>query len=107
MAVMLPEELEYPLELIGITWPNINEDALRDMAQAYRDHADAVEEAKATADTIAGELVTANTGSAIEAFGEDWGRISVDQLQGLADASRTIAGLLHTVAPSWRPASCR
>ncbi|WKX70636.1 hypothetical protein [Streptomyces sp. XD-27] len=39
MSVVLPDELSMVLNLIGVSWPNVDEDDYRDMADALRDFA--------------------------------------------------------------------
>ncbi|WP_376774007.1 WXG100 family type VII secretion target [Allostreptomyces psammosilenae] len=95
---MLPEELEFVLELIGVAWPNVNEDELRAMAESYRGYADELESVKGEADAVVAELVGANSGAGVEAFGEYWDRFSGEGFTGLAEAARAVAGALDTAA---------
>ncbi|NYI08177.1 WXG100 family type VII secretion target [Allostreptomyces psammosilenae] len=106
MAVMLPEELEYPLRVIGITWPDLDEDAVREVAQAFRDYADEIASAREEADGAVAQLLAGSSGEGMEAFGGHWEKVSGQHFQGLADASRTIASALDTAATAIEAGKC-
>lgn len=40
MAVTVPGRADTLLDLIGVSWPNVDEDAYRDMADSLREFAD-------------------------------------------------------------------
>ncbi|CAO0830775.1 hypothetical protein SMICM17S_01619 [Streptomyces microflavus] len=44
MAVTVPDWADTMLDVIGINWPNVDEDAYRDMADALREFAEDVED---------------------------------------------------------------
>ncbi|MFD9759472.1 hypothetical protein [[Kitasatospora] papulosa] len=44
MAVTVPDWADTMLDVIGISWPNVDEDAYRDMAVSLREFADDVED---------------------------------------------------------------
>ncbi|WP_456153974.1 WXG100-like domain-containing protein, partial [Peterkaempfera griseoplana] len=72
MAVMLPGELDEILDLIGIVWPNVDEDELRAIATEYRSFASELQEVRTYSDNATGYLRSVTTGKAVEAFGEHW-----------------------------------
>ncbi|WP_169922666.1 hypothetical protein [Streptomyces lushanensis] len=44
MAVTVPEWADILLDLIGVSWPNVDEDAYREMADALREFAEDLED---------------------------------------------------------------
>lgn len=44
MGITIPSELDYVLDLLGYEWPNIDEDAMRDLAMLMRQARDDLEE---------------------------------------------------------------
>lgn len=76
MSIMLPSELDWVLELLGYNWPNIDEDKLFACAQAWRDFAADVTEAQSAGSGAANAVLSANSGEAMEKFGEEWGKFT-------------------------------
>ena len=72
MGVVLPSELDAALDLIGISWPNVDEDDYRDMAQAMREFADDIDDGAADAHRAITDLVGGNEGLAIQALEKHW-----------------------------------
>ncbi|WP_326652373.1 MULTISPECIES: hypothetical protein [unclassified Streptomyces] len=44
MAVTVPDWADTLLDLIGVSWPNVDEDAYRDMADSLREFAEDLED---------------------------------------------------------------
>ncbi|MEU2231696.1 hypothetical protein [Streptomyces vietnamensis] len=44
MAVTVPDWADTLLDVIGVAWPNVDEDAYREMADALREFADDLED---------------------------------------------------------------
>ncbi len=76
MAIMLPSELDWVLDLLGYNWPNIDEDKLFDCAQAWRDFAASVRASEAAGATAASVVTSVNSGEAIDQFSESWGKFT-------------------------------
>ncbi|CAL9404388.1 hypothetical protein SUDANB6_01524 [Streptomyces sp. enrichment culture] len=98
MGVTLPSYLDEALDLIGASWPNIDEDDYREMAQAMREVADDVDDGAAEAHKAVTELIGANEGLAIQALEKHWGKVKDTHLQNLAEAGRMAATALDGVA---------
>jgi hypothetical protein len=86
------------LDLIGVSWPNIDEDDYREMAQAMREFADDIDDGAAEAHKAVTELIGANEGLAIQALEKHWGKVKDTHLQNLAEAGRMAATALDGVA---------
>ncbi|MGW4380410.1 WXG100-like domain-containing protein, partial [Kitasatospora sp. NPDC004531] len=99
---MLPDSVEWVLEMLGFDWPTADEDKLRESAQVWRDFADQVEELHYRGAGIANNVLATNSGDSIDAFGKTWEKFSGGGSDGyLADAamaSRLIAAAFDAAA---------
>lgn len=98
MGVVLPSELDAALDLIGISWPNVDEDDYRDMAQAMREFADDIDDGAAEAHAAIADLIGTNEGLAIQALEKHWDVVKGTHLTNLAEAGRMAATALDGVA---------
>ncbi|MER7566762.1 nucleic acid/nucleotide deaminase domain-containing protein [Streptomyces sp. NPDC048523] len=98
MGVVLPSELDAALDLIGISWPNVDEDDYRDMAQAMREFADDIDDGAADAHAAIADLIGTNEGLAIQALEKHWDVVKGTHLTNLAEAGRMAATALDGVA---------
>ncbi|MET7689631.1 nucleic acid/nucleotide deaminase domain-containing protein [Streptomyces sp. NPDC005483] len=98
MGVVLPSELDAALDLIGISWPNVDEDDYRDMAQAMREFADDIDDGAADAHRAITDLVGGNEGLAIQALEKHWDLVKGKHLTNLAEGGRVAATALDAVA---------
>ncbi|MFG2889716.1 RHS repeat-associated core domain-containing protein [Streptomyces sp. NPDC048248] len=99
MGVVLPGWADEVLDIIGVSWPNVDEDDYREMATAMREFADDIDEGRNEAHTAVQGLVGSAGGSlAIEALNAHWGKINGKHLQGLADCGRMAATAMDGVA---------
>nr|WP_257019525.1 toxin glutamine deamidase domain-containing protein [Streptomyces sp. TLI_235] len=98
---MLPDGLEWVLEMLGFDWPKADEDKLRECAQVWRDFADQVDELNYQALSAANSVRSANSGDSIDAFGKAFDKFSTGGDGYLADAataSRLIAAAFDAAA---------
>ncbi|CAL9404018.1 hypothetical protein SUDANB6_01517 [Streptomyces sp. enrichment culture] len=98
MGVTLPGYLDEALDLIGVSWPNVDEDDYREMAQAMREFADDVDDGAADAHTAITDLIGSNEGLAVQALERHWGKVRGTHLANLAEAGRLAATALDGVA---------
>ncbi|SNT01760.1 HNH/ENDO VII superfamily nuclease with conserved GHE residues [Actinacidiphila glaucinigra] len=98
VGVVLPDELAYVLDLIGVAWPNVDEDDYREMATSLRDFADDIDGGAMEAHTAVQELLGANAGAAMDAFEAHWGKVKGTHLANLGEAARMGAVALDGVA---------
>ncbi|WP_455680778.1 DUF6531 domain-containing protein [Streptomyces kronopolitis] len=96
---MLPGWADELLDLIGVSWPNVDEDDYREMANAMREFADDIDEGANQAHTAIQSLVGSAGGSlAVEALNSHWGKINGQHLKGLADCGRMAGTAMDGVA---------
>ncbi|MGW7572962.1 DUF6531 domain-containing protein [Streptomyces sp. NPDC054765] len=99
MGVVLPGWADELLDLIGVSWPNVDEDDYREMANSMREFADDIDEGANEAHTAIQGLVGSAGGSvAVEALNAHWGKINGQHLKGLADCGRMAGTAMDGVA---------
>ncbi|QTZ91823.1 hypothetical protein SU9_010315 [Streptomyces auratus AGR0001] len=76
MSVMLPDPLEWVLEMLGFNWPTADEDKLIECAQVWRQFATEVEGHQSRGNTYASNVLGENSGDAIEGFSKAWEKFS-------------------------------
>lgn len=72
MAIMLPTEVDWVLDLLDFKWPNINEDKLLEAAQLWREFGQAAAEFASQGQSAASAVADAHVGEAAEAFAREW-----------------------------------
>ncbi|WP_306320134.1 MULTISPECIES: hypothetical protein [unclassified Streptomyces] len=87
MGVVLPDEAAWVLDLIGVEWPNVDEDDYRDMADGLRSFGAQVRESKDSSERFVREFLENNEGPATAAFERHWGKVSGTHLERLAEAA--------------------
>ncbi|MCZ7416187.1 DUF6531 domain-containing protein [Streptomyces sp. WMMC897] len=98
MAVVLPSEADMVLDLIGVPWPNVDEDAYRDMADNLRDFADDVEDDAHSARQGVKRLISSGESEALTALNGHWEKVDNTHLKDLASAARIMATALDGAA---------
>ncbi|WP_053161109.1 DUF6531 domain-containing protein [Streptomyces caatingaensis] len=87
---------------MGMWWPDANSGTLRHAADAWRTFAGTVDDVRADTDKAANSLIHHNTGKAIDAFQEFWGRYAQGGeggwLSDIAKAARNMAEALDKFA---------
>ncbi|MFF4604252.1 RHS repeat-associated core domain-containing protein [Streptomyces sp. NPDC001339] len=99
MGVVLPGWADEILDLIGVSWPNVDEDDYRGMADAMREFADDIDGGANEAHTAIQGLVGSAGGSvAVEALNAHWTKINGTHLKNLGECGRLAATALDGVA---------
>ncbi|SFL68263.1 RHS repeat-associated core domain-containing protein [Streptomyces pini] len=98
MAVVLPDGVDTILDLIGVGWPNVDEDAYRDMAKDLRDFADDVDEDSHAAHQSMQRLISSGQSEALGALNGYWGKVKDKHLKDLGDAARIFADAMDAAA---------
>ncbi|WP_329313925.1 WXG100-like domain-containing protein [Streptomyces sp. NBC_01262] len=98
MGVVLPDELVWVLDLIGVSWPNVDEDDYREMADALRSFADEIDSGTSDTHRAVQDMLGGNAGMAVEAFEAHWGKVSGTHLHQLAEGGRLVGTALDGVA---------
>lgn len=99
MGVVLPGWADELLDLIGVSWPNVDEDDYREMANAMREFADDIDEGSNEAHGAIQNLVSSAGGSvAVEALNAHWGKVNGKHLKNLAGCGRMAGTAMDGVA---------
>ncbi|MET9802198.1 DUF6531 domain-containing protein [Streptomyces sp. NPDC006368] len=98
MAVTVPDWADTLLDVIGVSWPNVDEDAYRDMAIALREFAEDLEDDGQLANNHVTRLLSSGHGEAMEALNGHWTKVKDKHLKDVTSAARTIATALDTAA---------
>ncbi|THA34142.1 DUF6531 domain-containing protein [Streptomyces sp. A1547] len=98
MSVTLPDWADTLLDLIGVAWPNVDEDAYREMADSLREFADDLLDDGQLANNHVERLLSASKGESIEALNEHWNKVKGKHFKDIAGAARTIAGAMDLAA---------
>ncbi|MFB7405635.1 RHS repeat-associated core domain-containing protein [Streptomyces sp. NPDC056202] len=98
VAVTVPDWADTLLDVIGVNWPNVDEDAYRDMADALREFAEDIEDDGQLANQHVQRLLSSGHGEAIDAVNGHWGKVKDKHIKDIAGAARTIAGALDNAA---------
>ncbi|MEU3594401.1 RHS repeat-associated core domain-containing protein [Streptomyces filamentosus] len=85
------------LDVIGVGWPNVDEDAYRDMADALREFAEDADEDAGAAYGHVQKLLSSGQSESLSALDEHWSKVQ-GKHKDLAKAARIVAGALDRVA---------
>ncbi|MFI0903561.1 hypothetical protein ACH4TE_08415 [Streptomyces sioyaensis] len=97
-TIMLPKEVDWVLDLLGFQWPDVDEDKMREAAGAWSDFAADVRRYQQQGGTAANTVRGANSGEAVEAFGDAWKKVGDGYLDDAAEAAEVLAVVLQVVA---------
>ncbi|WP_328355569.1 toxin glutamine deamidase domain-containing protein [Streptomyces sp. NBC_00445] len=101
--MMLPDELEWVLQMLGFNWPTADEDKLRDSAALWRKFGDDVTGLHTSANSAARMVTAHNAGESIDKFSKtykkfDGGDGSDGYLANAAQAAHIIANVMEACA---------
>ncbi|WP_150247153.1 PE-PGRS family protein [Streptomyces albofaciens] len=86
MALTLPGEVVWVLDLLGYSWPEADEDKLMECGRAWLEFAAQVGRTDGRGGSAVREVVSANSGEAVSRFSETWERFSDGPGSYLPDA---------------------
>jgi uncharacterized protein YukE len=98
MSIELPSEVEWFLNLIGINWPNISEDAVREFGSHVRDFANNVDNTHQAATATIQTMGESYTGASYEQLVTTWAQKSQAHMQDLVSACHVVADALNVAA---------
>ncbi|MFJ5099837.1 RHS repeat-associated core domain-containing protein [Streptomyces sp. NPDC088554] len=98
MAVIVPDWADTLLDVIGVAWPNVDEDAYRDMADALREFAEDLKDDGWQANQHVQRLLSSGRGEAMDALNGHWGKVKDKHIADIAGAAGIVAGALDTAA---------
>ncbi|MBV7672115.1 RHS domain-containing protein [Streptomyces halstedii] len=93
----IPEGVDTMLDVIGVGWPNVDEDAYRDMADALREFADDADDDAYAAYQHIQKLLATGQSESLTALDRHWSKVQ-GKHKDLAKAGRLVAGALDRVA---------
>ncbi|MFD8595646.1 WXG100 family type VII secretion target [Kitasatospora sp. NPDC059646] len=98
MAIELPGEVVEFLSFIGINWPTVNEDKVREFASHVREFAQNVESVHQRPTSTVRQLGQAYEGASYEALLAKWASLSDSHFNELVQACHVVADALdeHT-----------
>src|SRR3569833_582341 len=86
------------LNVIGVPWPYIDEDAVSQFAKVVREFAQAVENTHRDATETVARIAEAHQGSSTEAMSSGWSRMSAAHVYELVAACHVVAVALDVAA---------
>ncbi|MFF4799261.1 WXG100 family type VII secretion target [Streptomyces sp. NPDC001351] len=98
MAIELPEEVVSLLQFIGVNWPNVNEDKVREFAQHVRDFATKVDETHQNSTATIKQMADVYQGPSYDALLAKWAQMSNGHMSELLTACHTVATALDVAA---------
>lgn len=93
----IPEGVDTMLDVVGVGWPNVDEDAYRDMADSLREFADDADDDAGAAYGHIQKLLSTGQSESLTALDKHWSKVQ-GKHKDLAKASRLVAGALDRVA---------
>lgn len=98
MGYVLPDWVDRVLDFIGISWPNVDEDDYREMADAMRDFAEKFEGHGADAHAAVSRVLASSEGWAVDALQEHWNQVRASHLNEVPEVARLFATACDAVA---------
>jgi hypothetical protein len=94
----LPMPVVNFLNVIGVSWPYLDEDAVLRFAEVVRGFAQAVENTHRDATDTVSRIADAHQGSSTEAMSSGWSRMSAEHVYEIVDACHVLADALDGAA---------
>lgn len=98
MGVVLPDALAWVLNLIGIDWPNIDEDELRSAATELRTVSGELTSNTGDAQSQIEQMLGANSSQSLELFQALWNKVAAGHLPQLGEGMNLLADGLDVSA---------
>ncbi|MDX6316032.1 MAG: hypothetical protein QOF44_5496, partial [Streptomyces sp.] len=98
VAIELPDEVVSLLQFIGINWPNVNEDSVREFASHVRDFGSNVDQTHQDSTATVKKLADVYQGASYEALLVKWEQVSSSHMSELVTACHTVATALDVAA---------
>ncbi|MGY5105396.1 WXG100-like domain-containing protein [Streptomyces sp. 900105245] len=91
MGLVLPSIIDEALDLIGVNWPNVDEDDYFEMATSMRDFADQFEGHSGNAHKAVTRILSSSEGWAVESMQKHWSHVKVNHLEKIPEVARLFA----------------
>ncbi|MFJ9038485.1 nucleic acid/nucleotide deaminase domain-containing protein [Streptomyces sp. NPDC102406] len=91
MGLVLPSIIDEALDLIGVNWPNVDEDDYFEMATSMRDFAKEFEGHGGDADKAVKRILSSSEGWAVESMQKHWSHVKTGHLEKIPEVARLFA----------------
>ncbi|MCD7438244.1 hypothetical protein K4B79_08370 [Streptomyces lincolnensis] len=91
MGLVLPSIIDEALDLIGVNWPNVDEDDYFEMATSIRDFAKDFEGHGGDADKAVTRILNSSEGWAVESMQKHWSHVKAGHLDKIPELARLFA----------------
>ncbi|MFF8769632.1 WXG100 family type VII secretion target [Kitasatospora sp. NPDC015120] len=98
MAIELPGEVATLLEFIGIRWPAVNEDKVREFGEHVKEFAKGLEEVHADSTATIHQLGGAYEGASYQALAATWAQMSDKHFDQVIQAAHVVAQAMDIAA---------
>ncbi|MGO4617647.1 hypothetical protein AB4305_27500 [Nocardia sp. 2YAB30] len=98
MAIDLPSEVAFFLNMCGIPYPDINEDDVRALARHVRTFASQVQDTHSSATGVIDDMGSVYSGYSYEQLVASWASMSSTHMAQLADACKVVEQALYAAA---------
>ncbi|MEU7640511.1 WXG100 family type VII secretion target [Streptomyces sp. NPDC039016] len=98
MALELPDAMVSLLDFIGVQWPNVNEDKVREFGGHVRDFANNIQQSHQDATSSVEQLSAVYQGASYDALMAKWGQMSSSHMNELVTGCHTVATALDVAA---------
>ena len=98
MSIELPGPVVDFLGIIGVNWPQVNEDAVREFAGHVREFASNIEGTHSAASSTISQMQASYTGASYERLVETWTHMSSSHMQDMIEACGVVATALDVAA---------
>ena len=98
MSIQLPSELTWCLNMLGIPWPDIDEDELHNWATQVRTYANNTADTHDAAHAKVKSLATTTHGDSYDALSAGWEKASSTHMKEMVGGCQMFAGALDAAA---------
>ncbi|MCQ4208442.1 YwqJ-related putative deaminase [Streptomyces longispororuber] len=98
MGIVLPDIVDQALDLVGVDWPNVDEDDYTDMADSLREFAEKFEGHGGDAHKAFTRILSSSEGWAVDSMEKHWSYVKASHLEKIPDVARTFAFVCDRIA---------
>ncbi|GAA2303294.1 YwqJ-related putative deaminase [Streptomyces kunmingensis] len=98
MGIVLPDIVDQALDLVGIDWPNVDEDDYTEMADSLREFAEKFEGHGGDAHKAFTRILSSSEGWAVDSMEKHWSYVKTSHLEKIPDVARTFAFVCDRIA---------
>jgi hypothetical protein len=95
MSIELPDELVWVIQMIGLPWPTVDEDQLREYAGQLRTYASSLAETHGEAHGRIGDLSASYASPSYDVLAERWAQFSSGHVNQIVEGCHVLAGALE------------